>query len=97
MVDFGTLGGDRSSASAISADGNVVVGSASTSKGGTHAFRWTLGGGMVDLGVIHSSDDRVGGGVVLGGNGNNDGDDPRQDGGGLIIPLPRQRGGARHQ
>ena len=85
MVDFGTLGGDRSSASAISADGNVVVGSASTSKGGTHAFRWTLGGGMVDLGVIHSSDDRVGGGVVLGGNGNNDGDDPRQDGGGLII------------
>lgn len=45
MTDLGTLGAGYSAASAVSADGRVVVGDV-----GGHAFRWTASDGMVDLG-----------------------------------------------
>ena len=42
MQDLGSLGaGLGSGATAVSADGSVVVGIATVSGGGTHAFRWT--------------------------------------------------------
>jgi probable HAF family extracellular repeat protein len=44
-------GGSSSGASAVSADGTVVVGS-SASASGTEAFRWTAAGGMVGLGDL---------------------------------------------
>lgn len=52
-VDLGDLPGgqDRSSASAISPDGNVIVGDSSIMLG-TRAFRWTAASGMADLGVL---------------------------------------------
>jgi uncharacterized protein YhjY with autotransporter beta-barrel domain len=47
MVDLGTLGGMRSSANGVSADGSVVVGSAGTvGNAADRAFRWTAGTGM---------------------------------------------------
>lgn len=44
-------GGQQSLATALSADGQVVVGGAASSEGG-RAFRWTRAGGMKDLGVL---------------------------------------------
>jgi probable HAF family extracellular repeat protein len=64
-------GGDFfSSASAVSADGSVVVGTSVTSNGQGDAFRWTQGEGMVSLGewtgtAADVSDD---GSVVVGGS-----------------------------
>jgi probable HAF family extracellular repeat protein len=53
MQDLGSLGaGLGSGATAVSADGSVVVGFGAVSGGGTHAFRWTQSGGMQDLGAI---------------------------------------------
>jgi probable HAF family extracellular repeat protein len=62
MIDLGTLGGPWSSAVAVNSGGQVV-GSASIPQcigGGTHiclayashAFSWTAGGGLVDLGTL---------------------------------------------
>jgi probable HAF family extracellular repeat protein len=50
-VDLGTLGGASSYATDIN-EGNTVVGWSETSSGTTHAFRWTAGEGMVDLGTL---------------------------------------------
>jgi probable HAF family extracellular repeat protein len=52
MQDLGTLGGDRSEAYGVSADGSVVVGSAQNAAGNWRAFRWTAAGGMQDLGTL---------------------------------------------
>lgn len=52
MQDLGTLGGDWAFASAVSADGNVVVGHSYTAGGVPHAFRWTGPLGMQDLGTL---------------------------------------------
>lgn len=58
MVDLGTIGGIAgfSTANAISGDGLVVVGESAVPKTDnqfySHAFRWTLDGGMVDLGTL---------------------------------------------
>ena len=58
IVDLGALGGDPagtgSDAFAVSANGSVVVGDSSTDDTNTadHAFRWTQGGGMADLGAL---------------------------------------------
>ena len=49
---LGTLGGDRSSAWGVSADGTVVVGAARNAAGQDRAFRWTVDGGMQDLGTL---------------------------------------------
>ena len=42
-IDLGTLGGASSTASAVSADGNVIVGHAQTSSGAVHAVKWVDG------------------------------------------------------
>jgi probable HAF family extracellular repeat protein len=52
MQDLGTLGGSRSEAYGVSADGAVVVGVAENAEGHWRAFRWTASGGMQDLGTL---------------------------------------------
>jgi probable HAF family extracellular repeat protein len=53
MQDLGTLLlGGSSWASAVSADGSVVVGAAFNAAGQKRAFRWTAAGGMQDLGTL---------------------------------------------
>jgi probable HAF family extracellular repeat protein len=52
MQDLGTLGGNRSRALGVSADGSVVVGGANNAAERFHAFRWTASGGMQDLGTL---------------------------------------------
>jgi len=49
---LGTLGGVRSEAYGVSADGAVVVGMAENAAGQPRAFRWTASGGMQDLGDL---------------------------------------------
>jgi probable HAF family extracellular repeat protein len=52
LIDLGVLPGyTGSSASGVSANGKVVIGTLSSAAGG-HAFRWTRGEGMTDLGVL---------------------------------------------
>ena len=51
MTDLGTLGGNYSTAQAVSADGAVVVGRAHEASNQSRAFRWTSAG-MVDLGTL---------------------------------------------
>jgi probable HAF family extracellular repeat protein len=50
--DLGTLGGTWSKAVAVSADGNVVVGSSPDAAGNTRSFRWTENTGIADLGSM---------------------------------------------
>ncbi|HEY4733212.1 MAG TPA: hypothetical protein VIH53_01555 [Gemmatimonadaceae bacterium] len=50
-IDLGTLGGASSYAADINSS-DAVVGWSDTKSGGSHAFRWTPGTGMVDLGVL---------------------------------------------
>jgi probable HAF family extracellular repeat protein len=54
MQELGTLGGDRSAATGVSADGSVVVGYARNAAGKSHAFRWTAAGGMEDLNITYA-------------------------------------------
>lgn len=55
MQDLGVLpGGASSVASAVNADGSVVVGG-SSSGSHSHAFRWTSATGMQDLGLLPSA------------------------------------------
>jgi probable HAF family extracellular repeat protein len=49
---LGTLGGDWSEATGVSADGSVVVGGAWNAAGQERAFRWTAARGMQDLGTL---------------------------------------------
>jgi probable HAF family extracellular repeat protein len=49
---LGTLGGDRSYAYGVSADGAVVVGAAQNAAWQWRAFRWTASGGMQNLGTL---------------------------------------------
>jgi len=53
-TELGNLGVDFALASAISGDGDVIVGTSSPSTLTFRAFRWTAGGGMQDLGVVGS-------------------------------------------
>ena len=67
MVGLGSLTGESESAArAISADGNVIVGSSSGS-----AFRWDSSNGMVNLGAFSPTDVSDDGNVVV-GNGSPD-------------------------
>jgi probable HAF family extracellular repeat protein len=52
MQDLGTLGGDESVATGVSADGSVVVGY--NAAGRPRAFRWTAAGGMEDLNITYA-------------------------------------------
>lgn len=49
---LGTLGGNMSYASGVSADGCTVVGMSENTWGRTLAFRWTVATGMQDLGTL---------------------------------------------
>lgn len=51
VTDLGTLGGATSFGTALNDNGHAV-GYSLTAGGDTRAFYWTLGGGMVDLGII---------------------------------------------
>jgi probable HAF family extracellular repeat protein len=55
LTDLGTLGGNESSASGVSADGSVVVGSATNASNQGRVFRWTSGI-MTDLGTSAAGD-----------------------------------------
>jgi probable HAF family extracellular repeat protein len=55
MQDLGTLGGNRSEAYSVSADGSVVVGRADDTSGQERAFRWTAQGGMQDLNQLYAT------------------------------------------
>jgi probable HAF family extracellular repeat protein len=65
---LGTLGGDRSVAWGVSADGSVVVGWAYNAAGRMRPFRWTAAGGMQDLGTLPGSDESVARGVSADGS-----------------------------
>jgi probable HAF family extracellular repeat protein len=52
MQDLGTLGGNWSSVTGISADGQVIVGVSEDAQGNLRAFRWTQANGMQDLGAL---------------------------------------------
>jgi probable HAF family extracellular repeat protein len=72
---LGTLGGDWSDASGVSADGAVVVGWAENAAGFYRAFRWTALGGMQDLGTLggggsYANGVSADGAVVVGGSYN---------------------------
>ena len=57
MVGLGYLPGgipSRSSASAVSGDGSVVVGSSDAANYTTYAYRWTSAGGMMNLGFLQN-------------------------------------------
>jgi probable HAF family extracellular repeat protein len=47
--------GDGSYANSVSGDGKIVVGYKTKTNGRLKAFRWTSGGGMVDLGALDSN------------------------------------------
>jgi len=68
---FGTLGGSRSDARAVSSDGSVVVGAANDLNGNPRAFRWTLATGIQDLGTLggdgsEATDVSADGSVIVG-------------------------------
>ena len=58
IVDLGTLGGIFSSAFAVNASGQVV-GLSDTAEGQFHAFSWTPGREMIDLGTLGGSSSLV--------------------------------------
>ena len=79
MVGLGYLpGGNYSTATAVSADGSVIVGTSGSASGG-QAFRWTAGSGMVGLGYLPvgnyssatavSADGSIVVGIVVGNDG----------------------------
>ena len=80
-VDLGTLGGASSYAAGINSSG-TVVGWSETSAGTTHAFRWGVAAGMVDLGTLPGDamsravavldEGTQSGGQILGVSGDND-------------------------
>jgi probable HAF family extracellular repeat protein len=64
---LGTLGGFNSRALDISADGRVCVGWSEVTSGRIHAFRWSLGFGLQDLGTLPGYPSSVASGVSADG------------------------------
>jgi len=54
VCKLGTLGGSRSFAYSVSADGNIVVGWANNAAGARRACRWTPSGGVEDLNLAYA-------------------------------------------
>jgi probable HAF family extracellular repeat protein len=52
LLDLGIANGTQSFATAISANGLVIVGEATDASGFWRAFRWTASGGMQDMGTL---------------------------------------------
>lgn len=52
VFDLGTLGGATAAARAVSQSGQVVGTSTMAGETESHAFSWTRGGGLVDLGTL---------------------------------------------
>jgi probable HAF family extracellular repeat protein len=65
---LGTLGGNYSYASGVSADGSVVVGMAVSASDQRRAFRWTASGGMQDLVTLGGNDWSYASGVSADGS-----------------------------
>lgn len=58
LTDLGTLPGDvRSTATAVSSDGLTVTGTSVDASGIETGYRWTLGGGMLELSPLAIGDD----------------------------------------
>jgi probable HAF family extracellular repeat protein len=103
MVGMGDLAGVsfRSRASGASANGSVVVGSASSTLSLYEAFRWDAGGGMVGLGLItghlsssSASASSADGSVVVGyGNSASGAEAFRWTSGGGMVGLGNLPGG----
>lgn len=55
MISLETLGGARSEAYDVSADGSIVVGSSEIAGGGWRAFRWTVSGGLENLNETYAA------------------------------------------
>jgi probable HAF family extracellular repeat protein len=70
LIGLGRIGtGTYSAATAVSADGRVVVGYSENTVAARHAFRWTEAGGLEDLGDLpNGSDDSVATGVSSDGS-----------------------------
>jgi len=68
MRNLGTLGDHFSAAFAVSADGRVVVGSSKNSINRLRPFRWTVSGGMQDLGSLPSGENGEAEGVSADGS-----------------------------
>jgi probable HAF family extracellular repeat protein len=49
---LGTLGGNSSKATGVSADGSVIVGISKNGNGDTHAVRWTTTNGLQDMSTL---------------------------------------------
>ncbi|MEE8156256.1 MAG: hypothetical protein V3T53_14985 [Phycisphaerales bacterium] len=73
IVGMGDLPGDpfRSGAYGVSSNGAVIAGfgyvQADSNEDTSHAFRWTLGGGIVDLGILDGGDYSVALGISADG------------------------------
>jgi len=54
LENLGNLGGNSTGASAVSADGSVIVGYSNNAAGDPYAFRWINGTGMQQIGTFYS-------------------------------------------
>jgi probable HAF family extracellular repeat protein len=78
MTDLGTLGGNNSTARAVSANGSVIVGESQISDGSYRAFKYD-GSTMINLGTLGGNDSRAyavsaDGSVIVGSSENNYGE-----------------------
>ncbi len=64
VTALGSIGGPGSYANAISADGSTIVGRGDIGGPYIHAYRWTAGSGMVDLGALRWRQRQRGAGSV---------------------------------
>lgn len=73
IEDIGTLGGQYTFPSALSADGSVIIGTSELSNGGKYIFRWTRATGLENMGRVIADRYRIY--HVKGGNKRNNAKD----------------------